>query len=152
MKSMDAPKQLVENALFQLMRAYAKYLSQHQTQGVQIPENLLYLLMYGLGMVKSWACCKPIVQQPLDSIDKVVYQGFQANMFSPEELQALFSPQIIKVSDPNLSDQEYPPLESLQRTALFSSEIYLAYNGYGLYLFIGRQSDPYFINEIFKVT
>ena len=42
--------------------------------------------MYGLGMVKSFAISKPIVQQPLDVVDKVVYQGFLANMFNPEEL------------------------------------------------------------------
>lgn len=34
-------------------------------------------------------------------------------MMSPEEVQPILSPQIIKISDPNLNDQEYPPLESL---------------------------------------
>ena len=33
---------------------------------------------------------------------------FQANLMSPEELVPFFYPQIYSVSDPNLSDQEFP--------------------------------------------
>ena len=73
-------------------------------------------------------------------------------MMSPEEVQPIMSPQIIKVSDTNLNDQEYPPLESLQRQTLSSSDIYLCYNGFAIYMFVGRMADPWFIYEIFKVN
>ena len=55
------------------MKSYAKYLQQTGQAGGQLNENMLYLLMYGLGITKSLAVCKPIVQHPYDIVDKVVY-------------------------------------------------------------------------------
>ena len=40
------------------------------------------------------------------------------NSMSPEEVNAYFHPQIIAVHDQNLSDQELPPLEVLDRNSL----------------------------------
>ena len=88
---------------------------------------------------------------PLDTIDKVVYQRFLANSMSPEEILPVFSPQIINISDPDLNDQNYPPLEVLERRSLRPDCIYLSYNAFGIYMYIGRQTDPYFIEQIFKV-
>lgn len=41
---------------------------------------------------------------PLDTIDKVVYQKFMINSMSPEEILPVFSPQIINIADPELND------------------------------------------------
>jgi hypothetical protein len=70
---------------------------------------------------------------------------------SPEEILPVFSPQIINISDPELNDQNYPPLEVLERRSLRPDCIYLSYNAFGIYMYIGRQTDPYFIETIFKV-
>ena len=52
---------------------------------------------------------------PIDTIDRVVYQRYLINVMSPDEVLAMFNPQIISVSNRELSDQEYPPLEPLER-------------------------------------
>jgi hypothetical protein len=37
---------------------------------------------------------------------------------SPEEMLPMFSPQIISISNRELSDQEYPALEALERRGI----------------------------------
>jgi hypothetical protein len=71
---------------------------------------------------------------------------------SPEEILPMYSPQIISISNRDLNDQEYPPLEVLERNALRRDNIYLIYNAMAIYMFVGRHSDPFFIFEIFKVN
>ncbi len=70
-------------------------------------------------------------------------------MMSPDEMLQLMSPQIICISDQNLSDQEWPPLEVLSRNSLRQDGIYILFNSFTIYLFVGRQCDPFFYNEIF---
>jgi len=89
---------------------------------------------------------------PLDTVDRVVYQKFQAMMMSPEELLQLMSPQIINIADPNLNDQEFPPLEVLERNSLLQNGIFLLFNSFTIYMYVGRQCDPFFYNELFKVN
>ena len=88
---------------------------------------------------------------PIDTVDRVSYMRFAAMMMSPEELLQLFSPQIICVSDPELNEQEFPALEVLERNSLRPDMIYMLFNSYSICLFVGRQTDPWFIEEIFKV-
>ena len=73
-------------------------------------------------------------------------------MMSPEEILPMYSPQIISISNRELNDQEYPPLEVLERSSVRSDSIYLLYNAMAIYMFVGRHSDPFFIYEIFKVN
>lgn len=60
----------------------------------------------------------PQVMNPIDTIDRVVYQRYLVNVMSPDEVLAMFNPQIISVSNRELSEQEYPPLESLERRSI----------------------------------
>jgi len=68
---------------------------------------------------------------------------------NPEELLPLFSPQIISIANRELNDQEFPPLEVLERAHIRSDNIYLMYNSMSIFMYIGRQCDPFFIFEIF---
>ena len=61
---------------------------------------------------------------------------------SPEEVVPYFYPQIYDVSDPQLSDSEFPQLEVLQRETLTSDKIYLCYNAQNVYILVGQQADP----------
>lgn len=63
----------------------------------------------------------------------------------------MFSPQILCISDPNLNGEEFPALEVLERRSIRPDMMYLMYNSITIYLYVGRQCDPYFIQEIFKV-
>ena len=86
---------------------------------------------------------------PIDTIDRIVYQRYMINTMSPDEVLAMFNPQIISVSNRDLSDQEYPALESLERRSIRNDQIYLLYNAVAIYVYVGRYTDPYFIFEIF---
>lgn len=50
-----------------------------------------------------------------------------------------------------MNDQNYPPLEVLERSSLRPDCIYLLYNAFGIYMYVGRTTDSWFLNEIFKV-
>jgi hypothetical protein len=77
-----------------------------------------YMIMYTLGVIKSQTIVLPQVMNPIDTIDRIVYQRYLINTMSPDEVLAMFNPQIISVSNRELSDQEYPPLEPLERRAI----------------------------------
>ena len=89
---------------------------------------------------------------PLDTVDRIVYMKYQANMMSPEEMLQLMSPQIICISDENLNDQEFPALEVLERSSLRPEGIYLLFNSFAIYMYVGRSCDPFFYHELFKVN
>lgn len=57
---------------------------------------------------------------------------------SPEEVIPMFHPQIYDVSNPALTDEEFPELEQLSRYSLGSDRIYICYNAQILGLFVGR--------------
>ena len=78
-----------------------------------------------------------MVLQQTELIDKVIYQVYMTNSMSPDEILPLFSPQIICVSDANLNAEEYPPLEVLSRDSLYYEHIYLLYNGFTIYMWVG---------------
>lgn len=93
-----------------------------------------------------------MIVNPIDTVDRIVYQRYLVNMMTPEELIPQFSPQIISITNRDLDDQEYPPLEQLSRASITTDQIYLLYNAFTIYFFVGRNTDPYFIYEIFKAN
>lgn len=108
--------------------------------------------MYCLGLLKSKVISLPMIVNPIDTVDRIVYQRYLVNMMTPEELIPQFSPQIISITNRDLDDQEYPPLEQLSRASITTDQIYLLYNAFTIYFFVGRNTDPYFIYEIFKAN
>jgi hypothetical protein len=73
----------------------------------------------------------------------MAYTRFLINQYGAEEVLPLFSPQIYRISLPDLT--EWPAQESLDRVSIFSSEIYILYNALALYIFVGAQADVYYI-------
>ncbi len=72
-------------------------------------------------------------------------------ILSPEEMLGMFSPQIISIANRELNENEYPALEPLERRAIRNDQIYLLYNSMAIFIYIGRNTDPFFIYELFKV-
>lgn len=58
----------------------------------QFSENMQYLIMYALGVIKSQTIVLPQVMNPIDTIDKIVYQRYLIMNTSPEEVLAMFNP------------------------------------------------------------
>jgi len=48
--------------------------------------------MYAIGILKMQIVSLPMVVQPTDMVDKLVYQRFLINGMSAEEIMPLFSP------------------------------------------------------------
>jgi len=67
-------------------------------------------------------------------------------MLTAEELNAYYWPQLFLVSDENLSTEQFPDLLNLSRTSLDTSQIYVIFNTFNIYLWIGNQADPYYLN------
>ena len=55
------------------------------------------------------------------------------------------------ISIEGLNGEEFPPLEVLERRHLRQDGIYLLYNSFAIYMFVGRHTDPYYLADIFKV-
>lgn len=109
-QNVEAAKQIIEATVSQLAKSYVRGQKALGGDG-QFSESMQYLVIYALGLVKSQLISCPAVLQANDTVDKIAFQKFLANMMSPEEILPLLSPQILNISDPNLAD--FPPLEAL---------------------------------------
>jgi hypothetical protein len=70
----------------------------------------------------------------------------------PEEILPLLNPWIMNIHDFNLSSEQLPPLEALDRTVFQKNQLLLCFNGFQVMIFVGRTCDPWFINELFHVA
>ena len=114
-------------------------------------ESMQYFYMYVLGVLKSSVINPPQIMNPIDTVDRVNHMRFLAMQMSPDEMLQLFSPQVMCISVEGLNGQEFPPLEVLERKYLRQDAIYLLYNSFAIYMFVGRQADPFYLADIFKV-
>ena len=111
--------------------------------------------MYVLGILKSPFMSpygpggKPMIA--IENLDYMNYLRFALNAMSPEETLPLFNPWIMSVHDYGITDAELPALESLDRSTLQKSPLLLCFNGLAVYIYVGKQCDPYLIQLIFKV-
>ena len=67
-------------------------------------DTMQELIMYTLGVIKSPTIVLPQIMNPVDTVDKIVYQRYLINVMSPDEVLGMFSPQIISVSNRDLND------------------------------------------------
>lgn len=42
-------------------------------------------------------------------------------------------------------------MESLERASILSEQIYLIFNSLTIYIYVGKDCDPYFLTQLFKV-
>eukprot|EP00347_Sterkiella_histriomuscorum_P022014 403331985 len=140
---------MIEMNLTKLCRSMLK---SQQSIKQSLPDNLQYLVLYVLGLLKSPFMTPSKQILPSDHLDQLNYLRFIVNGMSPEETLPLFNPQIISIADYNLNDQVFPALENLDRASIKTEGIYMCYNSLAIYFYVGRQCDPYFIQTIFKAN
>jgi len=69
----------------------------------ELPENLQYLAMYVLGLLKTLVISPPNrILAPCDTVDSISYLKFVANSMGPQELLPLTHPQIFEISSDSL--------------------------------------------------
>lgn len=54
----------------------------------------------------------------METLDPMTFARYSMNHMSPEELLLMFNPWIMNIHDYNLSDQDVPGLEALDRSVL----------------------------------
>ena len=150
-QNIEACRSVIEAALNNMCKTCQRFAKVNRGEAFAFSDNMQYFIMYCLGILKSPIITLPMIMNPIDTVDKVCYQRFCANMMSADEMLPMVSPQIICISNRELNDQDYPPLETLERASIRSDSIYLCYNSMTIYMYIGRYADPFFIYEIFKV-
>ena len=98
-----------------LCRAYGRLAAGQGSNEVgKLSESLQYLVLYTYGLLKT-PLLSPIVATPLNSsyLDQLANLKFLVNNMSPEEVLPMFHPQIYRISNPNLTDTEFPPVSLL---------------------------------------
>lgn len=112
--------------------------------------------MYVLGLLKLpfLSPCGPGQKAivTLDALDSMSYQRYALNQMSPEEILPLLNPWVMNIHDFQLSSEQLPALEALDRTILQKNQLLLAFNGFQVLLYVGKACDPWFLNELFGVS
>jgi len=83
--NVDQSKAVVEAAVNNMARANQRY-SVNKGQPFEYSENMQYLFMYAMGILKSQIVNLPMVMNQIDTVDKLAYQRFLVNSMSPEEV------------------------------------------------------------------
>jgi hypothetical protein len=67
---------VIESAVMNMARANQR--AAHTQKGVpfEFSENMQYFFMYVLGILKSQLIHIPVIMNPLDTVDRLVYQKF----------------------------------------------------------------------------
>jgi hypothetical protein len=69
-----------------------------------------------------------------------------------DEVMNVIWPQLFQVSDEQLSSSnELPPLLNLSRSCLESTGVYVIFNTFNVYLWVGNQVDGFFLDLLFNV-
>jgi protein transport protein SEC24 len=112
----------IEMYLTNLCRAFLKAQSTNLTKP-QLPDQFQYLAMYVLGLLKLpvMSPYDPKSQKAmvtLEALDPMTFVRYSMNHMSPEEVLLMVNPWVMNIHDYNLSDQEVPGLEALDRSVL----------------------------------
>lgn len=60
-------------------------------------------------------------------------------------------PQLFQVNDETLSSESLPPLLNLSRSCLDSTGVYVLFNTFNVYLWVGSAVDSFFLEQLFNV-
>ncbi len=74
----------------------------------------------------------------IESLDYMNYLRFAMNAMSPEETLPFFNPWIMSINDYGIPDAELPDLELLDRSTLQKSPLLLCFNGFAVYIYVGK--------------
>ena len=109
------------------------------------PDTYDYIIGYCMGMMKNEIFFPQAAVQTNWYCDFLNFLRFQCRMLGAEELSAFLWPQLFLVSDETISSAEPPTLLNLQRESLESTGIYVLFNTFNVYLWIGKEADPFFL-------
>lgn len=113
------------------------------------PDTYDYIIGYCMGMMKNEIFFPQAAIQTNWYCDFLNFIRFQCRMLGAEELSAFLWPQLFCVSDESLSQDEFPALLNLNRESLESTGVYVLFNTFNVYLWIGKEVDPFFIDQLF---
>ena len=145
------------NPNFLSTRSYIEMLFSNMISSVQrmyrnnLPDNIDYIIGYWMGILKNEVFSPSQSLQSNSYIDYLNYVRYQWRHMNCEELMSIIWPQLFQVNDEMLSSQNLPPLINLNRTWLESTGVYVIFNTFNVYLWVGNSVDSFFLNLLFNV-
>jgi len=73
MSNVEACRSVVEAALNNMCKAYHRTVRVNRGEQFQFSDNMQYLIMYVLGILKSQVVSIPMIMNQVDTVDKIVY-------------------------------------------------------------------------------
>lgn len=117
-----------------------------------LPDNIDYIIGYWTGILKNEVFTPSQNLQANAYIDYVNALRFQLRHMNCDEIMNIIWPQLFKVDDEELSSESLPPLLNLNRTWLDSNGIFVVFNTFNVYLWIGKSVDPFYLDQLFAVS
>ena len=84
-------------------------------------------------------------------IDYLNNMRYQLRHMSADELMNVIWPQIFQVNDESLSADNLPPLLNLSRVCLESTGVYVIFNTFFAYIWVGNEVDSFYLDLLFNV-
>ena len=81
--------------------------------------------------------------------DLLNYLRYSCRYLGADELITFIWPQLFSVADAQLSADAFPDLLNLNRTSLTSEGLYIIFNTFYCYLWVGSNADPFFTEQLF---
>ena len=116
-----------------------------------LPESIDYIIGYWMGILKNEVFSPSQSLQANSYIDYLNFIRYQWRHMNCDEIMNIIWPQLFQVNDESLSSQSLPPLINLNRTWFDSTGIYVIFNTFYVYLWVGNAVDSYFLNLLFNV-
>ena len=116
-----------------------------------LPESIDYIIGYWMGILKNEVFSPSQSLQANSYVDYLNFIRYQWRHMNCDEIMNIIWPQLFQVNDESLSSQSLPPLINLNRTWLNSTGIYVIFNTFYVYLWVGNAVDSYFLNLLFNV-
>ena len=116
-----------------------------------LPENIDYIIGYWMGILKNEIFTPSQSLQANSYVDYLNFIRYQWRHMNCDEIMNIIWPQLFQVNDETLNSQSLPPLINLNRAWLDSSGIYVIFNTFYTYLWVGNAVDSYFLELLFNV-
>jgi protein transport protein SEC24 len=136
-------------------------LSSQQSLKKQLPDNLIYLPLYILGMLKHRVCCKDELDKKLD-VDVSNYLRIKLQKLNVDDCMTFIYPRIYNfteiLTNPSIGSYNengmiiLPSLTSTHYSGLAADGMFLIDNGFMLVLYTKMNTDKKLINSVFGVN
>lgn len=115
------------------------------------PESVDYMACYCMGIMKNEVFFPSQHIQANSYLDYLNFLRYQLRHMTCDEIMNVIWPQLFQVDDEQLNASSLPPLMNLSRTCMETTGIYVLFNTFNVYLWIGNGVDSFFLDQLFNI-